>query len=73
MKVIFNFKIRWLATLNFKDALTENKKRKHLRGSGEAAKKKQGLKKMEDKWKWEETGSSLREHKTGRLVLTEKF
>ena len=25
----------------FKDALTENKKRKHLRGSGETAKEKQ--------------------------------
>ena len=38
---IFHFKIRLLATLKFKDAQTENKKRKNLRGSGERAKGKQ--------------------------------
>ena len=38
---IFHFKIRLLATLKFKDALTENKKRKNLRDSGETAKEKQ--------------------------------
>ena len=48
--VISHFRIRWLATLKLKDALTENKKRKHLRGSGETAKEKQDWKKMEGKW-----------------------
>ena len=38
IKVIFHFKIRSLVTLKFKIALTENKERKHLRGSGETAK-----------------------------------
>ena len=51
IKVIFHFEISWLATLKFKDALTENKKRKHLRGSGETAKEKQDWKKMEGKWR----------------------
>ena len=32
-------------------ALTENKKGKHLRGSGETAKEKQGWKKIEGKWR----------------------
>ena len=50
IKVIFDFEIRWLATLKFKDALKENKKRKHLRGSGETANEKQDWKKMEGKW-----------------------
>ena len=38
---IFHFKIRLVTTLKFKDALTENKKRKNLRGSAETAKEKQ--------------------------------
>ena len=59
----------WLATLKFKDALIENKKRKHLRGSRETAKKKQDWKKMEDKWS---DSSSLWELKIGRLVHTDK-
>ena len=51
----------------------ENKKRKHLHGSGETAKEKQ------DRWQTdrsqpnEVTGSSLPELKTGRLVLSDKF
>ena len=40
IKVIFYFKIRWLVTLKFKDVLTGNEARKHLRGSGETAKEK---------------------------------
>ena len=46
IKVIFHFKIRWLATLKFKDVLTENKKQKHLRDSGETVKEKKDWKKM---------------------------
>ena len=41
IKVIFHLKIRRLATLKFKDALTENKKKRHLRCSGETAKEKE--------------------------------
>ena len=48
IKVIFHFEIRWLASLKFKDALTENKKRKHLRGSLKVAKENQDWKKIED-------------------------
>ena len=57
----FHFKVRWLAILKFKDALTENKKIKHLRGSasGETAKEKKEWKKMEGKWR------------AGRLVPTD--
>ena len=44
------------------------KKRKHLRGSASGETAKKDWKKMEDKWY---TGSSLRELKTGRLVLTD--
>ena len=40
VKVIFQFKISWLVTLQFKEVLEENKDRKHLRGSGEITKKK---------------------------------
>ena len=53
--------------MKFKDALTENKKRKDFRGSGETANEKKDGKKIEGR---QETGSSLRELKTGRLVLT---
>ena len=35
IKVTFHFKISWLATLQFKEVLIENKERKNLRGSGE--------------------------------------
>ena len=68
----FHFKIRWLATLKFTDALTENKIRKDLcdSASGETSKEKKDWKKMKAN---EETGSSLREVKTGRLVLTDKI
>ena len=56
--------------MKFKDALTENKKRKYLRDSGEIAKES----KTERKWKVNEvTNSSLPELKTGRLVLTDKL
>ena len=44
IKVTFHIKISWLATLQFKES--RKKKRKHLRGSGEIAKKKKDLKKM---------------------------
>ena len=55
--------------MKFKDALTENKKRKHLRGS----EKQQRKSKVERKWKAnEDTGSSLRELKTGRLLINFK-
>ena len=56
--------------MKFTDVLTENKKRKHLRGSasGKTAKEK----KTERKWKAnEERFSSLRELKTGIPVLTD--
>ena len=68
----FYFKIRWLATLKFTGVLTKNKIRKHLRGSasGETSKEKKDWKKMKAN---EETRSSLREVKTGRLVLTDKI
>ena len=48
----------------------KQKKRKHLRGNGEIAKEKQDWKKTKGKWS---EGSSLRELKTVRLVLTDKF
>ena len=56
--------------MEFKDALTENKKTKHL-----CVIEKQKRKiKTGRKWKAnEETGSSLRELGTGRIVLTDKF
>ena len=54
--------------MKFKDVLTENKKGKHLSGSGETVKEKKTEKKMEA---IEEAGSSLQELKTGRLVLTD--
>ena len=70
IKVIFHLKIRRLATLKFKDALTENKKKDIY----VAVEKQQRKRKTERKWKAnEQTGSSLRELKTGRLVLTDKF
>ena len=59
--------------MKFNNSLTEKKKRNLLRGSGETAKQKQDWKKMEGKWPNEETSSSLRELKTGKLVLTDKF
>ena len=50
--------------MKFNDALTENKKRRNSKGKA----------KTERKWKTnEETGSSLRELKTRRLALTDKF
>ena len=56
--------------MKFKDALTENKKENIY----VAVEKQQRKSKAERKWKAnEETGSSLRELKTGRLVLTDKF
>ena len=55
---------------DIKDALTENKKRKHQL----AVEKQQSKSKTERKWKEnEEIGSSLRGLKTGKLVLTDKF
>ena len=54
--------------MKFKDALTENKKENIY----VAVEKQQRKSKTERKWKAnEETGSSLRELKTGRLVLTD--
>ena len=56
--------------MKFKDAQTQNKKEKNY----VAVEKQQRKGKTERKWKAnEETGSSLRELKTGRLVLTDKF
>ena len=56
--------------MKFKDALTENKKTKHLC----VIEKQKRKSKTGRKWKAnEETGSSIRELKTGRLVLTDQF
>ena len=60
--------MRWLAYSKFKDVLTENKKRKHLRDSGETTKEKKDWKKMEDKWRGRFKFSRA---KTERLVLTD--
>ena len=54
-----------LVTLQFKEALKENKERKHLRSSGEIAKKKKAWRKMKGKWRRVEV---IRELKTGRLL-----
>ena len=42
MKVIFHFKFRGLATLKFKDTLTENKKKKTFTWPWKTVKEKQG-------------------------------
>ena len=56
--------------MKFKDVLTESKKKKKKKKTFTWQRKS----KIESKWKVnEETGSSLRELKTGRLVLTNKF
>ena len=60
--------MRWITYLKFKDVLTENKKRKYLRDSGETAKEKKDWKKMEDKWRGRLKFTSA---KTERLVLTD--
>ena len=58
--------------MKFKDVLKENKKKKE--NIYVAVEKQQKESKTERKWKAnEEAGSSLRELKTGRLVLTVKF
>ena len=56
--------------MKFKDALTENNKKNIY----VVVEKQQRKSKTERKWKEnEETGSSLQELKTGRVVLTDKF
>ena len=56
--------------MKFKDALTEN----NIKIIYVVEEKQQRKRKTERKWKEnEETGSSLQELKTGRLVLTDKF
>ena len=56
--------------MKFTDVLTENKKKKTFTWQCQWRKKR----KTERKWKAnEETDSSLRELKTGRLVLTDKI
>ena len=45
------YQMSWLSTLKFKDVLKKKKKRKHLCGSEETAKKKKDWKKTEGKWR----------------------
>ena len=58
--------------MKFKDALTENKKKENIYVAVEKQQRRKS--KTERKWKAnEETVSSLRGLKTGRLVFTDKF
>ena len=50
MKVAFHFKMSSLATLQFQGIQNEQEG-KHLRGSGEIAKKEKDWKKIESKWR----------------------
>ena len=65
MKETFNFKISWLAILQFIETLSGNKDRKHLRDRGETAKQKTD---------WKNGGQMkrhvgvMRERKIGRLL-----
>ena len=59
--------------MKFTDVLTENKRKENIYVAV-PVEKEQRKRKTERKWKAnEETGSSLRELKTGRLVLTDKI
>ena len=68
MKVTFYFKSSWLATLQFKKS--RKKKRKHLRGSGEIAKKKKDWKKMETN---EETVGNYARTKNREATFTDQI
>ena len=68
IKVTFHFKIRWLATLKFKDVLTENKKG-NIYVAVEKQQEKERLKETERQIN-RQVGV-IRELKTGRSVLTD--
>ena len=56
IKVTFHFKIRWLASYFAIQGIQKEKERKHLRGSGEIAKKNKDLEKKDSMKRQVEVG-----------------